>query len=192
VRIIAGAHEPDDGEIRFVGQLVYLRSPAAAQAHGVAIIYQEPTLFPDLSVAENVMMGRQPTVEEQAARADSAGVAAAKLLREGTWFVRACALVMLAGVFLPWVSISRAGASTTINGLSGVTYLAGALTLLCTAGLLALTFNLPHRWTVWAQGLMLIAPALLAVGAATRVTGSVDVLNIAVGSRCHQRNPRHR
>jgi rhamnose transport system ATP-binding protein len=37
-----------------------LPSPAAAQAAGIAVIYQEPTLFPDLTVAENIFMGRQP------------------------------------------------------------------------------------------------------------------------------------
>ena len=37
-----------------------LRGPAAARAAGVAMIYQEPTLFPDLTVAENIFMGRQP------------------------------------------------------------------------------------------------------------------------------------
>ena len=43
-----------DGSARSFG------SPNEAQAQGVAVIYQEPTLFPDLSVAENVMMRRQP------------------------------------------------------------------------------------------------------------------------------------
>jgi rhamnose transport system ATP-binding protein len=39
---------------------VVIASPAAAQAAGIAVIYQEPTLFPDLTVAENIFMGRQP------------------------------------------------------------------------------------------------------------------------------------
>ena len=37
-----------------------LAGPADARAAGISIIYQEPTLFPDLSVAENVFIGRQP------------------------------------------------------------------------------------------------------------------------------------
>ena len=42
------------------GESVTFAGPAAARAAGIAVIYQEPTLFPDLSVAENIFMGRQP------------------------------------------------------------------------------------------------------------------------------------
>jgi rhamnose transport system ATP-binding protein len=60
VKILAGAHTPDEGDILLDGQPVSLNSPAAARDAGIAVIYQEPTLFPDLSVAENIFMGRQP------------------------------------------------------------------------------------------------------------------------------------
>ena len=60
VRILAGVHQPDGGELLIEGQPVLLANPAAAQAAGIAVIYQEPTLFPDLTVAENIFMGRQP------------------------------------------------------------------------------------------------------------------------------------
>ncbi|RZS91063.1 monosaccharide ABC transporter ATP-binding protein (CUT2 family) [Motilibacter rhizosphaerae] len=60
VKILAGVHEPDGGSFRIAGQPVRLASPAAARDAGIAVIYQEPTLFPDLSVAENIFMGRQP------------------------------------------------------------------------------------------------------------------------------------
>ncbi|HET7015051.1 MAG TPA: sugar ABC transporter ATP-binding protein, partial [Streptosporangiaceae bacterium] len=60
VKMLAGVHQPDAGQIEIDGQPVSLNSPAAAQAAGIAVIYQEPTLFPDLSVAENIFMGRQP------------------------------------------------------------------------------------------------------------------------------------
>jgi rhamnose transport system ATP-binding protein len=62
VKILAGVHEPDEGEVLLDGNLVTLASPAAARDAGIAVIYQEPTLFPDLSVAENIFMGRQPLV----------------------------------------------------------------------------------------------------------------------------------
>ena len=60
VKILAGALEPDTGEILLDGEPLALRGPADALAAGIAVIYQEPTLFPDLSVAENIFMGRQP------------------------------------------------------------------------------------------------------------------------------------
>src|SRR6202049_3524842 len=60
VKILAGVHRPDRGHLFLHGNEVRLSGPAAARAAGIAVIYQEPTLFPDLSVAENIFMGRQP------------------------------------------------------------------------------------------------------------------------------------
>ncbi|HEX3541211.1 MAG TPA: sugar ABC transporter ATP-binding protein, partial [Acidimicrobiales bacterium] len=60
VKILAGVHQPDSGRLVIDGQDMTLPGPAASRAAGVSIIYQEPTLFPDLSVAENIFMGRQP------------------------------------------------------------------------------------------------------------------------------------
>ena len=60
VKILAGVHEPDGGTLVVDGAQLRLTGPAASRAAGISIIYQEPTLFPDLSVAENIFMGRQP------------------------------------------------------------------------------------------------------------------------------------
>lgn len=60
VKIVAGVHRRDAGTFRFLGDDVDFGSTAASKAAGIAVIYQEPTLFPDLSVAENIFMGRQP------------------------------------------------------------------------------------------------------------------------------------
>jgi rhamnose transport system ATP-binding protein len=60
VKILAGVHRPDSGELRIGDTPVEFNGPAAARAAGVSIIYQEPTLFPDLTVAENIFTGRQP------------------------------------------------------------------------------------------------------------------------------------
>ena len=60
VKILAGVHRPDGGKLTVDAQVRQFHGPADARAAGIAIIYQEPTLFPDLSVAENVLMGRQP------------------------------------------------------------------------------------------------------------------------------------
>jgi rhamnose transport system ATP-binding protein len=62
VKVIAGVHQPDAGRVLINGDEVTLRNPLAARDAGIAVIYQEPTLFPDLSVAENIFMGRQPRV----------------------------------------------------------------------------------------------------------------------------------
>ncbi|MER7370306.1 sugar ABC transporter ATP-binding protein [Nonomuraea wenchangensis] len=60
VKILSGVHRPDSGRILLDGRPVEFAGPADAQRAGVAVIYQEPTLFPDLSVMENIFMGRQP------------------------------------------------------------------------------------------------------------------------------------
>lgn len=60
VKIVAGVHRRDAGTFRLRGDDVDFTSTAAAKAAGVAVIYQEPTLFPDLSVTENIFMGRMP------------------------------------------------------------------------------------------------------------------------------------
>jgi len=60
VKILAGVHQPDSGSFLIDGSPALLHGPADAQAAGIAVIYQEPTLFPDLSVEENIFMGRQP------------------------------------------------------------------------------------------------------------------------------------
>jgi rhamnose transport system ATP-binding protein len=60
VKMLAGVHRPDTGTLAVDGEPVDFANPAAAKAAGIAVIYQEPTLFPDLSVAENISMGRHP------------------------------------------------------------------------------------------------------------------------------------
>ncbi|MFJ2766970.1 sugar ABC transporter ATP-binding protein [Streptomyces sp. NPDC087300] len=60
IKTLAGVHRPDTGVLTLDGEPVVFHGPADARDAGVAVIYQEPTLFPDLSVAENIFMGRQP------------------------------------------------------------------------------------------------------------------------------------
>jgi rhamnose transport system ATP-binding protein len=60
VKILAGIYRPDAGVVKIGGEVVDLRSPTQAQARGIAVVQQEPMLFPDLDVAENVFMGRHP------------------------------------------------------------------------------------------------------------------------------------
>jgi len=61
VKTIAGVHQPDAGDIRLDGERITIPSPAAARALGIAVVHQEPRLFPDLSVAENIFLVAPPT-----------------------------------------------------------------------------------------------------------------------------------
>src|ERR1700689_1425799 len=79
VKILAGVYQPDSGTLTVAGREVTLNGPAAARAADIAVIYQEPTLFPDLTVAENMFIGRQPLrsgrrIDQQAMRAEAAEI----------------------------------------------------------------------------------------------------------------------
>ena len=56
---MTGIYQPDEGVIRIDGEPVELSSSADAQGRGVVAIYQEPMIFPDLSVAENIFIGHR-------------------------------------------------------------------------------------------------------------------------------------
>jgi rhamnose transport system ATP-binding protein len=79
VKILAGVHPPDSGTLAVGGRQVVLDSPAAARDAGIAVIYQEPIMFPDLAVAENIFIGRQPLhagrlIDARAMRAEAAAI----------------------------------------------------------------------------------------------------------------------
>ena len=61
IKIITGVHQPDGGEITLNGRQIQLANPLESRRLGIAAIYQEPSLFPDLDIAENIFVGRQPT-----------------------------------------------------------------------------------------------------------------------------------
>lgn len=60
IKVATGAHAPDGGELRIGGHTHAALTPAAARALGVACIYQQPALFPDLTVAENLALRLEP------------------------------------------------------------------------------------------------------------------------------------
>ena len=60
VKILAGVHRPDAGTLLIDGEEAIFNNAKQSQAAGIAIIFQEPTLFPDLTVAENIFVGVQP------------------------------------------------------------------------------------------------------------------------------------
>ena len=61
IRIITGAERADAGSLTIDGDAVAIvdMSPAAARARGIAAIYQQPALFPDLTIAENIAIARR-------------------------------------------------------------------------------------------------------------------------------------
>ena len=61
MKILAGAVQPDGGEIRIAGEVANLATPADARALGVGIVYQEMSLFPERSILANLFPDRQPT-----------------------------------------------------------------------------------------------------------------------------------
>ena len=56
IKILTGVEQSDEGEIRVEGRTVHLANAQEAQARGLAAIYQEPLVFPDLDVAENIFI----------------------------------------------------------------------------------------------------------------------------------------
>ncbi len=60
IKIMSGVYRPNSGEIKVDGQPVTLNSPREAQSLGIATIYQELSLYPELSVAENIFIGHAP------------------------------------------------------------------------------------------------------------------------------------
>ena len=61
IRVVTGAHQPDRGSITIGGQKVSNLTPSSAQELGVACIYQQPALFPELTVAENIALRLEPS-----------------------------------------------------------------------------------------------------------------------------------
>ncbi|HEY2156213.1 MAG TPA: ATP-binding cassette domain-containing protein, partial [Isosphaeraceae bacterium] len=57
IKVITGAHRPDEGTIEVDGRSLLDNDPLLARSLGIAAIYQQPALFPDLTVAENIALG---------------------------------------------------------------------------------------------------------------------------------------
>ncbi|CAL9325953.1 sugar ABC transporter ATP-binding protein [Streptomyces sp. SudanB52_2052] len=60
MKVVAGVHQPDEGTVEFAGAPRTFRSPREARQAGIGIVYQELTLLPERTVAENVCLGREP------------------------------------------------------------------------------------------------------------------------------------
>jgi ABC-type sugar transport system ATPase subunit len=60
IKVLGGIHAPESGTIRIDGRIAPIRTVADADRHGIRIIHQELSLAPNLTVAENIYMGREP------------------------------------------------------------------------------------------------------------------------------------
>src|SRR5437588_1667427 len=79
IKVLAGAHQPDEGTITWRGETVHLADPQASMRLGIATIYQELDLVSGLTVADNVFLGRERS-RFGIARPAAANRAAAELL----------------------------------------------------------------------------------------------------------------
>ncbi|HBI7070140.1 TPA: sugar ABC transporter ATP-binding protein [Citrobacter freundii] len=59
MKILSGVYQPDEGDIIFEGQSVSFANPLSAQSAGITFIHQEFNLFPELTVEENIFIGRE-------------------------------------------------------------------------------------------------------------------------------------
>jgi len=84
IKVLGGIHAPDAGTLRIDGKPAHVRSVADADRYGIRVIHQELSLAPNLSVAENVYLAREPTRWG--------------LIRRGTMFRQAEALVRRLGL----------------------------------------------------------------------------------------------
>jgi ribose transport system ATP-binding protein len=87
MKILSGAYHADPGgEIRIDGKPITIGSPVAARHHGIATIYQELSLAPNLTVAENMLLGREPRTGPMIDRGSMEDACRAVLTRLGVTF----------------------------------------------------------------------------------------------------------
>jgi ribose transport system ATP-binding protein len=109
IKVLAGAHQPDEGTITWRGEQVALSGPQAALSRGIATIYQELDLVPGLSVADNIFLGRERSRFGIARPAAGNKAAAALLTRLGHPEIRPTAeLGSLSAASQQMVSMARA------------------------------------------------------------------------------------
>ena len=89
IKVLAGAHRPDEGEISWLGEPVVLGTPDAAISLGISTIYQELDLVAGLSVAENLFLGHEKSRAGVLRRKDTRRAAKALLARLGHEEIRA-------------------------------------------------------------------------------------------------------
>ena len=59
LKMLSGLYRPDSGEIRLHGKSVSFKQPKDAQKQGIAMVYQEMTILPELTVAQNIFLNKE-------------------------------------------------------------------------------------------------------------------------------------
>lgn len=80
MKIIGGIYKPDSGTMVFDGKPYQPKGPADAQEHGVSLIHQELNLVPDLTVAQNIYLGREPAGKAKILMSEKTAIRSAKTL----------------------------------------------------------------------------------------------------------------
>ena len=88
IKVLAGAHRPDEGEIHWQGEAVSLSTPQTSIALGISTIYQELDLVAGLTVAENIFLGHEKSRGGVIRRGDTRNAARALLKRLGHQEIR--------------------------------------------------------------------------------------------------------
>jgi ribose transport system ATP-binding protein len=89
IKVLAGAHRPDEGDIRWLGEPVSLANPDASITLGISTIYQELDLVAGLTVAENIFLGHEKSRGGLVKRAETRKAARSLLSRLGHSEIRA-------------------------------------------------------------------------------------------------------
>ena len=95
IKVLSGAHQPDEGTVTWQGEEIRLANPIAAMRRGIATIYQELDLVDALTVAENVYLGHELSTAGFSQRADAQRATAELLSRlSSNWRCRSSGVAM--------------------------------------------------------------------------------------------------
>ncbi|MHC4665699.1 MAG: sugar ABC transporter ATP-binding protein [Planctomycetota bacterium] len=94
IKVLGGIHLPDSGTIRIGGEAAQIRSVADANRYGIRIIHQELSLVPNLSIAENIYLGREPAGPTGLHRRKMAADAEALVANLGLYEIRSAGTVV--------------------------------------------------------------------------------------------------
>jgi rhamnose transport system ATP-binding protein len=110
VKILGGIYRPDSGRILKDGSEITILDAADARRQGIAVVHQHPTIFPDLSVAENVFVGRQPR--------QMLGIDWAAMIRQAEQLLSSLRIEIDVGVPVKMLSIAERQAIEIAKALS--------------------------------------------------------------------------